>query len=190
MKKFSNVASKIKQDLEKQNAAEDVRPHQGEETKIAGRPRLGSARGPVRAGNKVVFGRSYSNSGLNCAKVGVAAPAGKKVEVKLPLNKQALDKLNYKAPTKTEAHIEEALQNVENTNTANKALPPRTPNYGKTPKYLEKFKDEAKAKENARLEAKAAKNRPAGTRLLPEDERIQSLEALQKNKAEVTKILC
>jgi len=25
-------------------------------------------------------------------------------------------------------------------------LPPRTPNYGKTPKYLEKFKEEAKLK--------------------------------------------
>jgi len=25
-------------------------------------------------------------------------------------------------------------------------LPPKTPNYGKTPKYLEKFKEEAKLK--------------------------------------------
>jgi hypothetical protein len=25
-------------------------------------------------------------------------------------------------------------------------LPPRTPNYGKTPKYLEKYKEEAKKK--------------------------------------------
>ena len=68
MKKFSNVTSKVRQDLEKQNAAEDIRPHQGEEAKVAGRPRLASARGPQRGSNQVVFGRSYSNSGLNCAK--------------------------------------------------------------------------------------------------------------------------
>jgi len=27
------------------------------------------------------------------------------------------------------------------------ALPPRTPNYGKTPKYIEKYKEEAKVRE-------------------------------------------
>jgi len=107
-----------------------------------------------------------------------------------PLNKATLEKLNGKVATKTDTRIEEALHDSENLNTENKALPPRTPNYGKTPKYLEKFKDEAKAKESARLEAKAAKNRPAGTKLLPEDERIKSLESLHKNKKEVTKILC
>ena len=29
---------------------------------------------------------------------------------------------------------------------ASRQLPPRTPNYGKTPKYIEKFKEEAKQK--------------------------------------------
>lgn len=58
------------------------------------------------------------------------------------------------------------------------------------PKYLTKFKEEAKIKEDARLEAKAQKNRPVGTRLLPEDERIATLETLNKSRADVTKILC
>ena len=49
--------------------------------------------------------------------------------------------------------VEEAIttQGQENVNQINMtqgpALPPRTPNYGKTPKYIKKFKEEAKQKE-------------------------------------------
>ena len=68
-------------------------------------------------------------------------------------------------------------------------LPPRTPNYGKTPKYIEEFKNEAKKKEDDRIEAKAAMKRPPGTKVLPEEERIATLEQLAANKKEVTKLL-
>jgi len=45
--------------------------------------------------------------------------------------------------------VEEAIaaQGQENVNQINMTagpLPPRTPNYGKTPKYITKFKEEAK----------------------------------------------
>jgi hypothetical protein len=43
-------------------------------------------------------------------------------------------------------------------------MPPRTPNYGKTPKYIEKFKEEAKCKQDQRIEEEAAKRRPPGTK--------------------------
>ena len=90
--------------------------------------------------------------------------------------------------------VEEAIaaQGQENVNQINMTpgpLPPKTPNYGKTPKYLAKFKEEAKQKEERKIEEKAAKHRPPGTRVLPESERIQTLEKLQKNKGEVLKIL-
>ena len=78
----------------------------------------------------------------------------------------------------------------ENRNTVNTGLPPKTPNQGKVPKYLQKFKDEARIKEDARLEAKAQKNRPAGTRLMPEEERVATLETLNKSRKDITKILC
>jgi hypothetical protein len=68
-------------------------------------------------------------------------------------------------------------------------LPPKTPNYGKTPKYIEEYKNEAKMKEADRIEAKVALKRPPGTRVLPESERISTLESLSANKKEVTKIL-
>jgi hypothetical protein len=42
-------------------------------------------------------------------------------------------------------------------------LPPKTPNYGKTPKYLEKYKEEFKQQEMKRQEEKAASLRPPGT---------------------------
>ena len=48
---------------------------------------------------------------------------------------------------------------------------------------------EAKVKEDARLEAKAARHRPAGTKILSEEERIATLENLEKNKKEITRIL-
>ena len=82
-----------------------------------------------------------------------------------------------------------AAQGQENTNHINMEKPPKTPNYGKTPKYLHKFKEEAKQKEERKIEEKAAKQRPPGTRVLPESERIQTLEKLQRNKGEVLKIL-
>ena len=69
-------------------------------------------------------------------------------------------------------------------------LPPRTPNYGKTPKYIEEYKNEAKKKEEDRIEAKDAAKRPPGTRVLPEEERVSTLETLHANKKEVNKLLC
>ena len=76
-----------------------------------------------------------------------------------------------------------------NSNSKKPALPPKTPNYGKTPKYIEKYKEEAKAAADAKEELKAAKLRPPGTKVLPEDERVATLENLEKNKKEITKIL-
>ena len=57
-------------------------------------------------------------------------------------------------------------------------LPPRTPNYGKTPKYIEKYKEEAKQRELTKEEERAAKFRPVGTKVMPEAERIRTLEDL------------
>ena len=43
--------------------------------------------------------------------------------------------------------MEEYFSQNENLDQRNLwMLPPRTPNYGKTPKYLEKYKEEAKLK--------------------------------------------
>jgi len=47
-------------------------------------------------------------------------------------------------------------QNTANIGTViranNVGMPPRTPNYGKTPKYIAKFKEEAKCKQDLKLE--------------------------------------
>ena len=69
------------------------------------------------------------------------------------------------------------------------ALPPRTPNYGKTPKYIEKYKEEAKLRELTKEEERAAKHRPVGTKILPEAERIKTLEDLETNKKRVLDLL-
>ena len=61
-------------------------------------------------------------------------------------------------------------------------LPPRTPvdqkhrNYGKVPKYLEKYKNEADELAKKREELKAAKAIPAGMKQIDEAERVQTLE--------------
>ena len=67
-------------------------------------------------------------------------------------------------------------------------LPPRTPNYGKTPKYITKYKEEARIKSEIKEEERLAKLRPPGTRLLPEGERIQTLEKLLENKKELSAV--
>ena len=154
--------------------------------------RPGSARGPAAEGDhKVIFGRSYSNSNNvasnNCAK---KQQPSTKVLPQAQLNKETLEKFKQdNGPFST--NVEDALNVDENINSKNvKApLPPKTPNYGKTPKYIEKYKEEFRAKEDARLEAKAAKHRPAGTKVLAEEERVATLENLKKNKDEVTKLL-
>uniref|UniRef100_A0A7S3IPS6 Enkurin domain-containing protein n=1 Tax=Strombidium inclinatum TaxID=197538 RepID=A0A7S3IPS6_9SPIT len=68
-------------------------------------------------------------------------------------------------------------------------LPPKTPNYGKTPKYIEKFKAEAREKAILKEEERAAKYRPPGTKQISEEERVRTLEQLLVNKNEVMKML-
>lgn len=140
-------------------------------------------RSTQNAKDKVVFGRSYSNANKNCANQNENSKfsQGKNsIQQNGALNKETLDQFNVK--NKNVASVEDQIElGKENKNTINMekpGLPPKTPNYGKTPKYIEKFKEEAKQKEDARLEAKAARNRPAGTRVLPEEERISTLETL------------
>lgn len=66
-------------------------------------------------------------------------------------------------------------------------------NFGKVPKYLQKYKEEAKEQEDANVEAKKQaeilRNQPPGTKLMPEAERIQTLAELEKNRKEVNALL-
>lgn len=175
MKKFQNVQSKIRQ--EQMN--EDTRPVVESDIKA----RRNSARGVMRQESdgqipkKIVFGRSYSNinrNGANEQPKQNKGPSGS-------LNKGALDKLNNQSKPGLPPRQSKAQQ--ENVNAINMEKkpeqPPKTPNYGKTPEYIHKFKEEAKLKEDERLEAKAAKTRPPGTRVIDEKERVETLEHLE-----------
>lgn len=67
---------------------------------------------------------------------------------------------------------------------------PRNPklhsDYGKVPQYLEKFREEKEAREEMkRKEAEDAASCPPGMRLMSESERLETLELLQKGKADV-----
>ena len=71
-------------------------------------------------------------------------------------------------------------------------LPPKNKdNFGKVPKYLEKFKEEAKEKSDVIEAKKAAKMAgcPPGTKLMPEEERLQTLADLEDNKKNVNAML-
>lgn len=50
--------------------------------------------------------------------------------------------------------------------------------FGKVPKYLSKFKTEAEILEQQRADEKNKQKLPPGTRLIPEEERIRTLEDL------------
>lgn len=69
--------------------------------------------------------------------------------------------------------------------------PKKTDNFGKVPKYLEKYKEEAKEKSDI-IEAKKELKKsgaPPGTKLMPEEERLQTLKDLEENKKKVEEIL-
>lgn len=57
------------------------------------------------------------------------------------------------------------------------------------PKYLQQYKHEAEELEKKRQELKEKRKLPPGTRLVPEEERIQTLEDLTFTKAELQKLL-
>ena len=64
-----------------------------------------------------------------------------------------------------------------------KSLDPlKSKNYGKVPRYIDKFnKERQEAKHQREIDAEMAKL-PPGTRLLPEDERLSTLKDLQAAK--------
>ena len=59
------------------------------------------------------------------------------------------------------------------------------PSYGKVPHYLEEFKHQHEVQREQRRLAEEAANCPPGMRLLPEAERLETLEMLEKGKDEV-----
>jgi hypothetical protein len=61
--------------------------------------------------------------------------------------------------------------------------------FGKVPNYLEKIKHEMELTKEKREEERAKARMPPGTRLMTEEERINTLEELQRQRAEVSDIL-
>jgi Calmodulin-binding len=61
---------------------------------------------------------------------------------------------------------------------------PKHKNFGKIPKYIQKFQQEKEQKEmEAKLEAER-RNLPAGMRLMGDDERLEMVKALENTKRE------
>ena len=89
------------------------------------------------------------------------------------------------------------LPGKENVNKPNAPLPPKPQaekkDFGKVPKYLQKYKADAevKAQEVAKKkeEAELLKHQPAGTKMMAEDQRIEMLKDLNENKKKVTELL-
>ena len=61
--------------------------------------------------------------------------------------------------------------------------------FGKVPEYLCKIKTEMKMTQEKREEARAKARMPPGTRLMTENERVNTLEELQRQKREVSESL-
>ena len=62
-------------------------------------------------------------------------------------------------------------------------------NFGKVPKYLHKYQEEAKDLARKREELRAKRALPAGMRQINEEERIRTLEELQSTKRELNSML-
>ena len=63
------------------------------------------------------------------------------------------------------------------------------PIYGKVPRYVEEFKKKVEDQKENEKKEEELKKIPPGTRLLPEEERIETLENLKSSKAELLKVL-
>lgn len=61
--------------------------------------------------------------------------------------------------------------------------------FGKVPKYLAKYKEEAEALAQKRADLKAKKALPKGMRQVSEEERVATLEELVATKKELSEIL-
>lgn len=72
--------------------------------------------------------------------------------------------MNKEQKLKEKMDTVQPSQMGENNNNAARMLPPRTPNYGKTPKYINKYKEEQKQSEVMKEEMRMAKLRPPGTK--------------------------
>lgn len=62
-------------------------------------------------------------------------------------------------------------------------------NYGKVPEYIKKYEMEGKLKKELEKEEKMKKNLPPGTRLLTEQERLETLNGLIRSKKELETLL-
>lgn len=61
--------------------------------------------------------------------------------------------------------------------------------FGKVPKYLAKYKNEAEILEQKRAELKNKQKLPPNTRQIPEEERIKTLDELIETKKELNNLL-
>jgi hypothetical protein len=87
--------------------------------------------------------------------------------------------------TRPQVDREDLKENLNNDN--------RTPNthknYGKVPKYLQGYKKDADLLAKQRAELQEKKKMPPGTRLVPEEERVKTLEDLIETKRELNQLL-
>lgn len=59
------------------------------------------------------------------------------------------------------------------------------PNYGKVPHYLDDYKEQRRVVEEEKTRKEEQANCPSGMRLMPEEERVVTLDHLEKSKVEV-----
>ncbi|TNV72296.1 hypothetical protein FGO68_gene327 [Halteria grandinella] len=97
-------------------------------------------------------------------------------------------------PSERAYTVDDDKENVH-TNIQLQCAVPETPailkhkSFGKVPTYIEKFKVEMQMTKEKKDEDRAKARMPPGTRLMTEDERIHTLEELQRQKCEISTLL-
>lgn len=83
----------------------------------------------------------------------------------------------------------ESINKIKRRSTGKIEAKTKHKDYGKVPEYLKKYEMEEKQKKEYEKEQKAKKNLPPGTRLLTDEERIETLNGLIKSKKELETVL-
>ena len=90
--------------------------------------------------------------------------------------RQAGGSIGYKRPVDPEVIVFTGEEVKASNAPQNPNETPNHKNYGKVPKYIEKYKEEAKDLAKKREELRAKKLMPAGMVQMPEVERVATLE--------------
>mmetsp|Transcript_35151 Transcript_35151/g.46297 ORF Transcript_35151/g.46297 Transcript_35151/m.46297 type:complete len:241 (+) Transcript_35151:204-926(+) len=190
MKKFQNVESKLTSGRPGTTTRGGIPrvPTAGQENDA-----LNSARSKVQEPSSIAFGKNYRSGSASGQMRPPSATSKLTTQNLSKLNRRTSSNIGMKRPVDPEVVVftgEEAK--IAAADAAQEPGPKQGVqhrNYGKVPKYISKYKEEAADLARKREELRAKRQLPPGMTKMDEEERVATLEQLQSTKRELQTML-